>query len=370
MTEYWKSTPKHYCKYCNEWMADNKSTRQTHELGPKHKSRVDRFNKERREAKFFGEKNEHALAAAMRGIERSAKDAIKQDRQEYGQLFRSSCDPLKTFGNKGLRNPGNMRAAAAILASDGTEELRADESGMYTIRGQTYLEGNFHEDKIFPDVSCEVFVEALDRWVSAIILKVDILTVPNTDIVLKTYRTQYHYATDEEFEADPTSGEVTIEAGVKSDRIRLLVNSDGRTPEDVVAEAIAAEEHAKNFDENTGLGAWSTVSVAVYNEDEEESRRVMAVKEEEERQAAALSSRINSLGSRAANDFEDMQDNSAMNAYDPNRTGIYRGIKVTLKPVAMESECLTKGEIVTFKKRKVGMGGGRQVRTKLEDDED
>ena len=24
MTEYWKSTPKFYCKFCNTWIADNR----------------------------------------------------------------------------------------------------------------------------------------------------------------------------------------------------------------------------------------------------------------------------------------------------------------------------------------------------------
>ena len=27
MTTYWKSTPKHFCKYCNCWLTDSKSVR-------------------------------------------------------------------------------------------------------------------------------------------------------------------------------------------------------------------------------------------------------------------------------------------------------------------------------------------------------
>lgn len=27
MTEYWKSTPKYYCKTCNTWIADNRVVR-------------------------------------------------------------------------------------------------------------------------------------------------------------------------------------------------------------------------------------------------------------------------------------------------------------------------------------------------------
>ena len=347
-------------------MADNKSTKQTHELGPKHRSRVDRFNKERREAKFFGERSEHALAAAMRDIERSAREAIKEDRREFGQIFKPSND--NSSYSRRPRDPGYMRTDLAT-ATDGSTELRADESGMYTIRGQTYLEGKFHEDKLHPDVACEVFVEALDRWVSAIILKIDIISVPNTDIVLKTYQAQYHYATEEEFEADPSAGEITIDVGIKSDRIRLLVDSEGRTEEDIAAEEKIASEYAKTVDENTGIGGWSTVSVAVYNEEEEEERRASALEEEEKLQAANLSART-SLVKSAISEFEDLHDDSAMSAYDPNKTGVYRGIKIMPKPVIVEPELLTKGEMVAFKKRKVGTGGGRQIRTKVETDDE
>ena len=48
-------------------MTDNKMTRQTHDAGDKHKDKLERFNKERREAKFHGERSQHALNSAMRG---------------------------------------------------------------------------------------------------------------------------------------------------------------------------------------------------------------------------------------------------------------------------------------------------------------
>jgi hypothetical protein len=55
MGEYWKSTAKHWCKFCNQWMADNKPTRSLHEGGKRHQERVAEYNRERREAKVAGQ---------------------------------------------------------------------------------------------------------------------------------------------------------------------------------------------------------------------------------------------------------------------------------------------------------------------------
>ena len=41
MTDVWKSTDNHFCKYCKCWVADNKVSRQTHENGLRHKQAVE-----------------------------------------------------------------------------------------------------------------------------------------------------------------------------------------------------------------------------------------------------------------------------------------------------------------------------------------
>lgn len=54
MTEYWVSQAKYYCKFCKQWMADNKATRQLHDLGEKHKSQVEYFHKKKSDDKLHG----------------------------------------------------------------------------------------------------------------------------------------------------------------------------------------------------------------------------------------------------------------------------------------------------------------------------
>jgi hypothetical protein len=155
-------------------------------------------------------------------------------------------------------------------------------TGIYTIRGQTYLEGKLHEDKMRAGVECEIFVDELDRWISASIRKLNVVFVPNTEIVMKTFIVEYKYATDEEIEADPSAGEDRVEEDVRSDRLRLLVDADYKTKEMIAEEeeAAAAAEVVKILDTNTGLGGWATVSVSVYDEAAEAAKREAEAEEE------------------------------------------------------------------------------------------
>ena len=131
-------------------------------------------------------------------------------------------------------------------------------------------------------VECEIFVDELDRWISASIRKLNVVFVPNTEIVMKTFIVEYKYATDEEIEADPSAGEDRVEEDVRSDRLRLLVDADYKTKEMIAEEeeAAAAAEVVKVLDTNTGLGGWATVSVSVYDEAAEAAKREAEAEEE------------------------------------------------------------------------------------------
>lgn len=218
-------------------------------------------------------------------IEKAAKEAIGQDRTEYGQLFKSSASttnrPPPPPPSR-PRDPNAIRRPGASKDPDSIDSLREDDSGVYTIRGQTYLEGKLHEDKMRAGVSCEIFVDALDRWIAASITKLNVVFVPNTEIVMKTFSVEYKYATEEEVEVDADAGQDTTEEDVKSDRLRLLVDSDLRTKEMAAKEEAVAVEVAKVIDTHTGLGGWSTVSVNVYDEEEEAAKREALLREEDE----------------------------------------------------------------------------------------
>jgi hypothetical protein len=46
MSEYWKSTPKYWCKYCNVFVKDTKFERQQHEATPRHQGGIQRSLRE------------------------------------------------------------------------------------------------------------------------------------------------------------------------------------------------------------------------------------------------------------------------------------------------------------------------------------
>jgi WW domain-binding protein 4 len=43
MSEYWVSKKRHFCKYCDVYIADDVPSRQHHENGLRHKGNVERF---------------------------------------------------------------------------------------------------------------------------------------------------------------------------------------------------------------------------------------------------------------------------------------------------------------------------------------
>ncbi|MCJ1478947.1 hypothetical protein MMC13_007631 [Lambiella insularis] len=43
MSEYWKSTPKYWCKHCKTYVRDSKLEKQNHEATPKHQGNIKRF---------------------------------------------------------------------------------------------------------------------------------------------------------------------------------------------------------------------------------------------------------------------------------------------------------------------------------------
>ena len=212
-------------------------------------------------------------------------------------------------------------------------------------------------------VECEIYVEELERWIAASILKLNLVHVPNTDLVIKNFQVKYLYATDEEFEVDPDSGKETLEDEVRSDRLRLLVDENLMTRE-MKEQAQAEAKVESERDENTGIGGWATVSVSVYNEEEEEAKRVEAEQKVRAEQELSRQRKI---------DFRDaeMEDTGeALSIYDPNNTGMYKGVRLGNEVVEQELISLAKGANVSFKKRKTGSGSGtinRKAKMKISD---
>lgn len=87
MSEYWVSQAKHYCKVCNCYIADNKTSIAHHENGSKHKEKVEILQKQKRQDKLHGARSEVELKQQLAEIEKAAKEAIAVDRAEQGGYF-------------------------------------------------------------------------------------------------------------------------------------------------------------------------------------------------------------------------------------------------------------------------------------------
>ena len=109
------------------------------------------------------------------------------------------------------------------------------------------------------NTDCEIYVESAERWIPARICKINLVHVPNTDIVMKTFDVEYLYATEEEYENNPSNGVERKERDIHSDRLRLLVDENLETKEmreDKKSEDDRSKAQAKakkiDVDENTG----------------------------------------------------------------------------------------------------------------------
>lgn len=370
MSEYWVSQAKFHCKYCKVWIADNKPSRALHDSGLTHKRNIEVFHKKKREDSLHGAQSERDLQKTLADIERSAKEALANDRLESAGLFHMNASlpiprppPLYSSSSSSMGPPptefniqqGNSSSnrfdppltsdiGAKSLSSSAidaiSQNLREDKSGVYTVRGVTYLEGQYHEDRLVTGTACEVFVETVDDWLSASILACKEISVPNTDVRLRRYKVSFMLEM-------PSGGEKeVVDEDVKSDRLRLRLD---RSREAVTDEGTIVA--VKPLVESTGLGAWQTVSVRIVTEAEEEAERRACEAEAKEEESNAA----NVVTRKALQDHTNEEADSALAAFDPYNTGLYKGVQIGKEIIETDIGNISKGEKVDFKKRK---GGG------------
>lgn len=79
MADYWKSNEKHFCKFCNCWLAGNKTSIELHERGNHHKNnvrlRLDQVRKTKQEQEYESKQFNQTLAQ----IERAAQESHRKD---------------------------------------------------------------------------------------------------------------------------------------------------------------------------------------------------------------------------------------------------------------------------------------------------
>ena len=122
MSEYWVSQAKHYCKYCNTWIADNKPCRTNHDNSVKHKQNFDKFLKDKKEKTFHGQQNERELKKQMLEIEKAANDAIQSDRQS------SSYQQQNFYHSSSLLPSSKLSDKQSGSFSSSTDQYQHDDA--------------------------------------------------------------------------------------------------------------------------------------------------------------------------------------------------------------------------------------------------
>ncbi|KAF1784630.1 Zinc finger, C2H2-type matrin [Phytophthora cactorum] len=139
MVDYWVSKERHYCKYCNAWMQNDKMAALSsangcvslqsikhHEQGRRHKEKVEETLKLKRQAKS------------------DANNSQKEQPSRGGQY----------------RPPVELEKEP---------EDEEDDKGVYAVRGVVYLEGKKHETQLETGSACQIWVEEAEQWIDALV---------------------------------------------------------------------------------------------------------------------------------------------------------------------------------------------------------
>mmetsp|Transcript_5939 Transcript_5939/g.17341 ORF Transcript_5939/g.17341 Transcript_5939/m.17341 type:complete len:388 (-) Transcript_5939:112-1275(-) len=386
MTEFWVSQAKHYCKYCKVWMQGDKMSIRKHETGKRHLEMLDEFKRTKREERMGSVKDDAELRKQLREIERAAAASLEQDLAAGSINYNdASLAAVRQGLGRSAPPPPDRRPPpppprprsdtdgfGTALKKDGEEgggedEEEEEDKGIYTIKDVTYLDGKKHEDKLNTDAPCQIWLEDLEEWMDAIITSVKEISVPNTDLKIRTFSVAYYTAE----QLSSSSTEPSVLKGLSSDKLRLIAKDSNGTWEDPLAEP------APVVDENTGLGGWETVAVREIDEEEEarleEERQLKA--EQEERMREERRKKRLALEEKDQADVED-----AMSSYDPWGKGVYKGIDLTSEATTGwkyeeidTGKADQGGEPVAFKKRKFNQDKGKkkkQFRKKTSDEDD
>ena len=79
MTDYWKSGERHFCKFCNCWLAGNKISIELHESGNHHKSMVKSKVEQLRKGKIEKEQQDKKLNETLGQMELAAHESYRRD---------------------------------------------------------------------------------------------------------------------------------------------------------------------------------------------------------------------------------------------------------------------------------------------------
>lgn len=79
MTDFWKSGERHYCKFCNCWLAGNKISIDLHESGNHHKNMVKVKLDQLRKDNVEKDRQDKQLNQTLSQMERAANESFRRD---------------------------------------------------------------------------------------------------------------------------------------------------------------------------------------------------------------------------------------------------------------------------------------------------
>ncbi|KAG0638274.1 hypothetical protein HOY80DRAFT_968480 [Tuber brumale] len=140
MSEYWKSTPRYYCKHCKMYVTDTPLSRKNHDASPKHQGNLKRFlrdlhrNNEREKAAAESAKREvarlNALAGGPSTSASSSSSTIARPpppRQPAGVLTDAERKrQMNELESLGVALPDNYRAEMALIGEWKSTEVVPD----------------------------------------------------------------------------------------------------------------------------------------------------------------------------------------------------------------------------------------------------
>ncbi|KAM3572647.1 hypothetical protein VYU27_005334 [Nannochloropsis oceanica] len=385
MSEYWRSTPKYCCKFCNVWMDDNTTSRRLHDGGARHKQAVEDFFKAKREAKRQGSLDDGEVSKELRAIEKAAQAQADLDAAMFGigggmpppppppasrippppppreNLLRPPPPPppQRREGEGGYRKDEEREEEG----KEGEEEA-VEPEGRYSVDGVFYLEGKHFPEKLVTGTRCEVWAEGEDEWREGRVARVHVTAVPNTTLVLRKFAVAFvkrKMAEEEEAaeergkEKEGAGGkegeEEEIEEDITPDRIRMVEAHLLGT----VQRPLPSPPPPPPINMDTGLGGWQTVSVRTFDEEAEKKASLKAIKAETKKRKKEDAEKRSKMIEEA------MEGEDALSSYDPHNRGMYKGIDLN---AAARGEGGREGEVL------LGEVGGATVDIDLGGDKD
>ena len=166
MSEYWKSTPKYWCKHCSAFVKDTKFERQQHEATGKHQGALKRFLRGIQNDAERGEREKDRARAEVDRLNKAVGSSSSPAAHQYVSPTRkptsssSTSQPsatdrkkqLATLAEMGLAIPDEFRGDMAlagdwqVVSQRKIEETQPDDSLNIGVRKRKY-EGQEEEEE-------------------------------------------------------------------------------------------------------------------------------------------------------------------------------------------------------------------------------